>query len=328
MRSTIIDLLNNQFIALKINAEKEGESLAKKYAINGFPTFIILTKQGSFISRNTGAKNVDELKLVLTSALNNKTSLTDFQEAYSNGQKDSTFMLKYALYLIKNKMDAVQISDEYLSMVDKRYWSTPINFYIIRYALNYWESPYFKYVLDHKDLFLEQIKKDEIVSMIWWAYYRGILDVSGKKDKKLLRKLIQGIRKDMPSEKVKYFVLKAKANFFFVLHAEKKPCSFIKHNQRLFKKFPNASEMNAIAWNLQKNFNNTKLDKYALFLCQQSLEIDHNAYTLYNKAQIFIKLGKTAEGLIFLKETASMLATQKDEVTLYKEVLSAIQNLE
>ena len=38
---------NSKFISLKVNAEKEGVELAKKYGIKAYPTFVILDKNGS-----------------------------------------------------------------------------------------------------------------------------------------------------------------------------------------------------------------------------------------------------------------------------------------
>ena len=43
-----------QLVPLKVNAEKEGKDLAKKYDVRGFPTILFLTAEGDIMGRIGG----------------------------------------------------------------------------------------------------------------------------------------------------------------------------------------------------------------------------------------------------------------------------------
>jgi len=50
---TVIKLLQN-FIPLKLNAERAGRSLARRYGVRGYPTILFLDHKGKLIGRIGG----------------------------------------------------------------------------------------------------------------------------------------------------------------------------------------------------------------------------------------------------------------------------------
>lgn len=61
---------NNNFINVAIDAEKgEGPNLAQKYRVNGFPTLLVVDKNGEVISSSSGYMESDGLMQLGKNAL-------------------------------------------------------------------------------------------------------------------------------------------------------------------------------------------------------------------------------------------------------------------
>ncbi|SKB70278.1 Thioredoxin-like [Sphingobacterium nematocida] len=76
--------INDKFLALKVNAEKgEGVEIRKKYAINAYPTYLILDLQGKELHRIVGFMSGDELIQKLESGLKS-TPLADLIKTYQD----------------------------------------------------------------------------------------------------------------------------------------------------------------------------------------------------------------------------------------------------
>lgn len=68
----VAEQLNKDFIAYKINMEKgEGDAVAKKYKVNGYPTLLILDGEGNLINRLVGFRDAETLQPELKIALKN-----------------------------------------------------------------------------------------------------------------------------------------------------------------------------------------------------------------------------------------------------------------
>jgi thiol:disulfide interchange protein len=56
----IVNVVNNNYIASRLNAEKgEGKVLAKKYSVSGYPTLLFLDKDKNIIGRVVGTRSND-----------------------------------------------------------------------------------------------------------------------------------------------------------------------------------------------------------------------------------------------------------------------------
>jgi len=72
----VITFANNNFISLKIDAEKgEGPDLVKQYKIPGYPTLIFVNADGNEIDRIIGYRPVDEFLAEIKRINNNRGTI-------------------------------------------------------------------------------------------------------------------------------------------------------------------------------------------------------------------------------------------------------------
>jgi thioredoxin 1 len=82
----IIALLKQNAISLKIDAEKE-TALSKKFAINAYPTLLLLNPDGTVLDRMVGYQKPDAFLVSFQSALKGTTSLDRARTAVSEASK-------------------------------------------------------------------------------------------------------------------------------------------------------------------------------------------------------------------------------------------------
>lgn len=110
-------LFNKEFINIKLDAEKEGLSAARKYRVNAFPTFVFVNADGEMSYRKVGSMSIENTIKVGKEALastNNNLSLTVLQNKYKEKQNDETFLKVYIRKMIEFREDPTDAIDKWL----------------------------------------------------------------------------------------------------------------------------------------------------------------------------------------------------------------------
>jgi thiol-disulfide isomerase/thioredoxin len=85
-------LIGDRAIALKIDAEKEGKDLAKRYKIDAYPTLLLLKADGSEVDRHVGYVNAADFKVAFTKFLAlaeaGKTAVAQAKEEVAQADAD------------------------------------------------------------------------------------------------------------------------------------------------------------------------------------------------------------------------------------------------
>ena len=111
---SVINYANNEYISMKVDAEKdEGIGLAKKYNVSGYPTIIFINKDGIEIDRIIGYRDpipyLNELKRIQAGRNTLPTLLTSFQ---TNPKNFST------LFKLAKKYEAMGDGKSAKKMID------------------------------------------------------------------------------------------------------------------------------------------------------------------------------------------------------------------
>lgn len=92
------EFYNAHFINLKLDAEKEGFDVARKYEVSSYPTLMFVDGNGKMIYRSGGIKHATDMvgfaKLGLN-ALNDKYSFEELQSLFAHKQDDEVFLKRY-----------------------------------------------------------------------------------------------------------------------------------------------------------------------------------------------------------------------------------------
>ncbi len=93
----MITFANNNFISLKIDAEKgEGPDLVKQYKIPGYPTLIFVNADGNEIDRIIGYRPVDEFLAEIKRINNNRGTIGNLTDQLKANPQNDSLLLKLA----------------------------------------------------------------------------------------------------------------------------------------------------------------------------------------------------------------------------------------
>ncbi len=115
------DAFNNVFINVKIDAEKgEGISLANRYGVRSYPSYLFINGEGKLIYRSVGSMSAERfLNVAMNAKDESKQAISIFQleQSYPKNKKDKIFMKQYLERRTALKMDNSVLLDEYISLL-------------------------------------------------------------------------------------------------------------------------------------------------------------------------------------------------------------------
>lgn len=138
-QKSVGDFMNARFVCLKLNAEKEGVELAKKYGVKAYPTYYVIDAQGKQLMTASGSMPPDDFIAKIESGLNPDHSPERMKQLYAEGKRTPDLINNYALYLMEQRKEAegFKVIDDYFNgLSDKKRLSADNAFLFTRYTLN------------------------------------------------------------------------------------------------------------------------------------------------------------------------------------------------
>ena len=169
------DFMNKNFVSIKLNAEKEGEALAKQFEIAAYPTFVIVDASGSLVGKVVGYMEGDAFIDKTTAAIDPKQSPESIKQRYEAGERTPRLVNSYALQLMEARKedDGFAVIDNYFnSLSDKDKLKAENGFIFTRYTIDL-NNDRAKFMVANRDKFDKSIK-DDIAKRIG-ALYRSHL---------------------------------------------------------------------------------------------------------------------------------------------------------
>lgn len=133
------EYMNHKFICLKINAEKEGKDLAKRFEVKAYPTFIILNPKEEVIFELKGSMSGDDFIEKIESGLDPEKSPAVIARKYQSGDRSPEVVNRYAFsFMEKGKEnEGFEIINSYFkSLSDKERLKKENAFLFLRYTLD------------------------------------------------------------------------------------------------------------------------------------------------------------------------------------------------
>ena len=116
--SLFADYINNKFIALKFDCEKEeGINIKTDYNVGAFPTLLYLDSEGNEVFRTTGFDKAEPLITKIESGTSKENGLLALEKKYNAGNREYSFLMKYIEMLsMAYKNDEIsKIVEDYLN---------------------------------------------------------------------------------------------------------------------------------------------------------------------------------------------------------------------
>lgn len=115
-QKSIADKFNSSFVNYKLDAEKgEGVSIASKYQVNAYPTYLFLNSDGSLIYRSIGSMTAEkfssEADLAIQESKETKP-LATWESEYEQQKNDLKFLQEYYKKRTKIRLSCANILDQ------------------------------------------------------------------------------------------------------------------------------------------------------------------------------------------------------------------------
>lgn len=121
--STIVKQVNSNCTSLKVNAEEgEGISLAKKYNVTSYPTYLFLNNKGVLVYRTVGyMSSYDFSQQIANAIIESKESITvlELDSLFKQKSHDLLFLKDYLSRRTKLKLDNSDLLDYYIHLLPK-----------------------------------------------------------------------------------------------------------------------------------------------------------------------------------------------------------------
>lgn len=107
------DFMNAKFIPLKLDAEKEGEALARQYGVQAYPTYVVVDAEGKEVAKFSGYMEGDKFIEKVDAALDPDQQPARIKARYEAGERTPKVVNAYAMQLMEQRKE-----DEGFKVVD------------------------------------------------------------------------------------------------------------------------------------------------------------------------------------------------------------------
>lgn len=170
------DFFNEQFVCIKLNAEKEGKELAKRYSVKVYPTFLVIDDKEQVKATITGAASGEAFIEKVKKELNPELTPERMKERYDKGERTPELINAYAMSLLEKKKmkEGFEVINGYFaSLTDKQKLAKENFFLYTLYTTNVRDEKA-EYLLAHVNECKGETKQ-EALKVLQKLYYSELL---------------------------------------------------------------------------------------------------------------------------------------------------------
>lgn len=191
------DYMNSKFVCLKLNAEKEGVSLAKQYGVKAYPTYVVLDADGKERMTASGSMPADQFLSKMEAGINPDRSPERMRQLYEEGKRTPDLINSYALYLMEQRKEneGFKVIDDYFNgLTDKQRLSADNAFLFTRYTLDL-NNDRARFMVANRDKFDKKAQElvNQRIQLLYHnaltSYFSGYLLRENKYDEAAYKKL-------------------------------------------------------------------------------------------------------------------------------------------
>lgn len=151
---------NATFISFKVNVEAD-TAFARRYDIDGFPTYLYLDSTGTLLHRSSGEKPAVDFIADAYSAFQPQTAFYELQRQYQAGNRNASLLYRYSKALehsTQHQNPQAQVFTEYLATQSAAQLQSEHN---LRYIFGQYTAPAEQYILLHQTAFQPYFSIDD-----------------------------------------------------------------------------------------------------------------------------------------------------------------------
>lgn len=180
------EFFNQKFINVKLDMEKEpGISLKKTFAVNAYPTLLVIDANQNIIHKCVGALQKEELIKFATDAINGTGTLATYHEKYKKeGATNKEFVIDYL-----QKLEAAfesekinQVIDSYFAQLEKKDLLEKENWILLNKYVHSINNKVFQILLKNQKEFVEALGQKEVEDKVYYTFMREGRELCDKKE--------------------------------------------------------------------------------------------------------------------------------------------------
>ena len=166
------EYMNKTFVCLKMDAEKEGAELAKKYEVKAYPTMVILNDKGEVVTKVVGYTPASGFVENVQAQLDPEQQPARIKARYEAGERTPKLVDRYAMSLFRDRKgeEGMKVIDDfYKSLSDADRLKAENAFVFLTYT-NDMDSDRGQFMIANRDKFAPE-KAEEINKLIGQMYH-------------------------------------------------------------------------------------------------------------------------------------------------------------
>ena len=196
------EYFNGKFVCLKLDAEKGGRDLAKRFNVTAYPTFIVVDTNGKVRAELRGAMNAGKFVAKMEEALNPEYAPDRLAARYASGDRAPDLVNRYALYLMEQKKETEGfkvVNDYYASLTDAQRLEAQNSFLFTRYSQDLRDEKVI-FMVEHRNDFDGSVRKlildkiEHLYNLELGRYFSGYMFREGvykEEDYQALKRKVQ-----------------------------------------------------------------------------------------------------------------------------------------
>lgn len=170
------DYMNGNYVCLKLDAEKEGADLAKKFGVSAYPTLIVTDTDGKVLGSFAGYKEGEDFIAAVDALKDPEMNPERVKERYLAGERNGKLVIAYARNLMESNRSyqegirqSQEVIDSYFNSLSDADRLKPENVLMFtNYTYDY-SNPRLKFMRSHVNDF-EASSRDAIKKTIALLY--------------------------------------------------------------------------------------------------------------------------------------------------------------
>ncbi|MEJ8755717.1 thioredoxin family protein [Pontibacter sp. H259] len=326
VNDAVADYFNQNFVNYKLDMEKgEGITLAKKYEVQAYPSFLFLAADGSVMHRTVGARPAEMFLDVASIAKDPAKNFASYQKKFSAGDRSPEFMMGYLKVLNEAALDAGKVAEAYFATQKSEQLLQPGNWKLIYNNINTVESPTFTNLVKNREAFAKKYTADSVSNKIVGVYGMALNRAAYEGREAEFAKLKTDLSK-LNLKDAERTLLVADAIYY---EREQDLPKYHAANTKLYDTYfsDNADRLNSIAWKYYETVDDKAMLQKAEEWARKSVSIAPGYANLDTHAALLYKLGQKDKARIAAEKAIAAGKKNGDDVASTEELLAKINQM-
>lgn len=285
---------NKKFINAKFDMEKgEGPELARRFSVMAYPTYLFVNGDGELVHKGLGYIPATEL-LALADVAESDENLLALSNRYEGGDRNPEFVSSYINTLndVYEKERAAEVTDAYLSGIDKKEWTSEPVMQMIMANPGELKGDRFQFMVANADAFKKMSSSARYVSSLQNILIPSFMEAKGSRALPALEEINPFL-----DENAGAMAEQLKANYAMIFAQRNDPDNYPAAVVTYFNTYPSddAMELNSVAWTFYESVEDANYLKYALGWAMQSVSLDKQYMNMDTLAWLYKKMGNDAK---------------------------------